>query len=45
MVVFFIFANSSRILCTLVTGGNVKELQMVNARCKVSVMNVREFNF
>ena len=38
MVVFFIFANSLRILCTL-------ELQMVNARCKVSVMNVREFNF
>lgn len=47
MAVFCIFANSSRILCTLVTGegGGGGRLQMVYVQCKISVMYVREFNF
>lgn len=45
VVVFFLFANSSRIICTLVTAGEVKGLRMVYVQCKVSVMCVGEFHF
>lgn len=45
MAVFCIFANSSRILCTLMTVGKGKGLQMIYVQCKISVMYVREFNF
>lgn len=45
VAVFFMFANSSRILCTLVSAGKVKGLQMVYVQCKVPVTFVKEFHF
>lgn len=45
LAVFCIFANSVWIICTLVSAGGRKGLQMVYTQCEISLIYVKEFGF